>query len=220
MSLPKTDSSGQVVQPRSVLALDASGNLVELAVRDLDSSITTEQGLVVLSGVLAQAGINDWRQIVSRRPSTDGLSKDTDALSVLGITHAFDEVNDRWERWRSNLTRTLLASTVRAANTDSPDQVNQNHRGLVVWLNVTAVPGGDTVQLSVMGKDPLSANIYAIGSTTPQSASGFYTLEIYPGISESAGSRVSRTLPRDWKVRVVHSGSGSFTYSVSCALMQ
>lgn len=46
-----------------------------------------------------------------------------------------------------------LASAVRAATNVSDDQINDQSRGLILSINMAAVPGGDTVTFSIDGKD-------------------------------------------------------------------
>ena len=55
--------------------------------------------------------------------------------------------NNTWDRFRNNAEITLLESATRNSDTASPYQTNYNARGVVIYLNVTAVPGTDTITL-------------------------------------------------------------------------
>ena len=91
----------------------------------------------------------------------------------------------------------------------------------MVILDVTTVPGTDTIQLVVQGKDPVSGNYVDLASETAVTTSGTRSAVIYPGAGTVAtdGVTVSRPypLPRTWRARVVHSGSGNFIYSIGAS---
>ena len=124
------------------------------------------------------------------------------------------------DRWLNNTEVTILANAARTSTTNSPDQTNYNARGLLVHMDITAVPGGDTVILRLQFKDPVSGIYDTLLSDAAVSVTGIRTAIIYPGVgAASNGIHVvqSRILSRTWRVAVAHSGSGSFTYSVSAA---
>lgn len=122
---------------------------------------------------------------------------------------------------KGNTEDTLMASAARTATTSSPNQVNYNARGVIVVMNITAVPGVDTVTLAIQGIDPASGNVYVISSDAAIGETGLRQVLVYPG----AGAEVSMEkispvpLPRTWRVAVTHSGSGSFTYSIGYQLI-
>ena len=51
------------------------------------------------------------------------------------------------DRWLNNTEATILASGARTVTTVSPAQTNYNARGILLFNDITAVPGGDTVNL-------------------------------------------------------------------------
>src|SRR5579871_3766078 len=57
-----------------------------------------------------------------------------------------------------NQDMTLLASAARTATTNSAPQTNQNARGVLVYLNVTAASGTGGLRLAVQAQDPVSGN--------------------------------------------------------------
>lgn len=122
-----------------------------------------------------------------------------------------------WDRLRNNVELTVLASAARTATTASADLVNYNARGVWCFLDITAVPGGDTVQLTLDFKDAASGLWQNIITDTAQSATSQRKFMVYPGIIDT-GSKMSvisvLALPRIWRVRMVHSAASSFTYSV------
>ena len=127
---------------------------------------------------------------------------------------------------------TLLSSGVKAATQAFTKQqimdpsgisgVNQEASGVIAYLNVTAVPGGDTVQLVLEEYDHVSGTYATIAATTATAVTGLVRLKLRQAIAAIAPSttqvQVQDTLPANWRLRVVHSGAGNFTYSLGCVI--
>ena len=132
-----------------------------------------------------------------------------------------------WDRTRNNMEGTLLASAARTVTTSSPNQTNHNSRGVIIYLTVTANPGGaETLKVSLIYIDPVSgAESSDIASnTTVAATNGLYTLQIYPSTLDTTDSQAnnatySTMLPRTWKATVTPSAAGSFTYSLGYSLI-
>lgn len=151
--------------------------------------------------------------------SSDNVSTATvlNVVPVLGNGTTFD-------RARGNMEQTILASASRATTTSSSDQTNYSGRGVYLYLNVTVNPGGaETLTLNVQIKDPVSGTyltVYSTGALTTfgGGATGMEVIMLYPGISEASAIANSApqpiALPRTWRVNIVHSAGGSWTYSV------
>jgi hypothetical protein len=108
---------------------------------------------------------------------------------------------------------TLLASAVRAATTSTADQVKSINRGVYVFLKVTAVPGVDTLTVTIQGKD-VDGTYYTILASTASAATGTVTLKVYPGLPNTANVSSNEVLPDLWRVTVTHSAASNFTYSI------
>ena len=102
---------------------------------------------------------------------------------------------------------------------DDNKKVSGNH-GCKVVLNLTAVPGVDTVQPIIEGKDRISGAYYTILQGAAQPTAGTYVLTVLPGIAVTANASASDSLPDTYRVRVVHSAASNFTYSVSIDELQ
>lgn len=87
-------------------------------------------------------------------------------------------------------------------------------KGATFVLTVTAVPGVDTVQLVIEGKDRASGTYETLLTGAARVATGQDVFTIYPGITETAGIDLSDPLPDVYRIRVVHSAGTNFTYSV------
>lgn len=121
----------------------------------------------------------------------------------------------------ANREGVLLASAVRGATAASDAQDNVDGRGLVCYFDLSAVPGVVTVQLVVQALDPASGAWIDLASDAAQSAVGKRELLVYPGGAAGGAfdTVVSAPLPKTWRVRIVHSGAGNFTYSVGYSLV-
>lgn len=87
--------------------------------------------------------------------------------------------------------------------------------GCIAILNVTAVPGVDTVTLTIEGKDPVSGTYYTVLSAAARVATGADVLQVQPGGAVTANVSANASLPDTYRVRVIHSAGTNFTYSVS-----
>lgn len=123
---------------------------------------------------------------------------------------------------------TVLESAARTASANSSDIENQTGaRGVRLYVDFTATPNNaETVTPSIQVKDPVSAKYVTVTAFTALVASAIgaapttqtYVYELYPGALETAATAFHEvqggTLPHKWRVRVVHSAAGSWTYTV------
>jgi hypothetical protein len=116
-----------------------------------------------------------------------------------------------------NTTATILSSAARTATINSADQTNRNHRGVTVYLNVTAVTATPSLVVKIQAKDPAGNYVdLLVGSAVATVSAASYT--VYPGVTETANVDASTPLPRDWRVRVEHGDADSATYTVTAHL--
>lgn len=145
-------------------------------------------------------------------------------LNTLGVTTFPQSFNEStWDRYRANTDITVLATAARTASTNSADLTNYNARGVLITLDVTTDPaGGETLQLLVQYKDAESSAYEIILDDAANATPGRRTVIVYPGTAGSANDVTSTTgypLPRIWRVRIVHSASGTWNYSVGASLI-
>lgn len=118
---------------------------------------------------------------------------------------------------------TLLASGSRIATCATADQTNYNARGVIAWLDVTAVSGSETLTLQLEMKDPASGSYLDMLESASINAIGNYNYTTYPGApteEEELTEVVGFPLPRTWRVNVVHDSASPFTYSLGyCYLL-
>jgi hypothetical protein len=113
-----------------------------------------------------------------------------------------------------NETKLILPAGIRAATTTTGNFKNKLHRGLHLVINVTSVPGVDTVTPKIQGYNPNTGLWYTLLTGTAISTTGINVLKIYPGISASANASASDFLPEIWNLVMTHSAGTNFDYSV------
>ena len=109
---------------------------------------------------------------------------------------------------------TILASAVRTATTTTDDIVKQTEDAVTFILNVTAVPGVQTLTPKIQGKDALG-NYYDILTGTASATTGAVLLKLGPGIGSVANVALGDMLPDVYRVVITHSGGGNFTYTLA-----
>lgn len=127
----------------------------------------------------------------------------------------------------------LATSAARTTTFVGTDQTNLYHRGVMVFLRITAAPSPATgfLRLSIQARDPVATTTYsALNARSTQvtvNAVGAFMWVLYPGASgdvftaNSSGVKdiIAFPLPKIWRVVVVHSNAESYTYSVAAAMI-
>ncbi len=180
-----------------------------------DTAISTGTELTGKSTLLVSVVGNAGKVI-----EADSNLTDSDQLGrQIGVASALFN-GSTWDRFRNNVEATLLASAARTGTTSSADETNFNAKGVLVFFDITAVPGLDTVTLSIEAKDPVSGKYFTLLDGGAQSAVGQFLYAVYPGVADTEAkfdAFEEMPLPRTWRITVTHSGTGSFTYSVGAS---
>lgn len=145
----------------------------------------------------------------------DGNSGQNVVIESLGLLNAAGTL----DRQRGNLDNISLiaASGVTTTQTGS-DQVNYNHRGLIVVLSMTVV-GTGSVTLTIQGKDPVSGQYYTMlaGAAVITNSTNVYT--VYPGAPATANVSANAPLPRTWRVLATANNANPTTYTVAASII-
>ena len=104
-----------------------------------------------------------------------------------------------------------IASLTNSSGT-SPIQKNVNMRGLRVGMNIVGGVTGDSLTVTVFGRDA-SGQTYTLLASAAQS-SGFTELLIYPGATAASNLVANVPLPPSWGVFYTASASGTSTMGV------
>jgi hypothetical protein len=119
------------------------------------------------------------------------------------------------------MSNQIYQSATRSATLVGDDnKKNPGNHGCIAVLNVTAVPGVDTVTLIIEGKDPASGTYYPVLTAAARVASGQDVLQVQPGGAVTANVSANASLPDTYRARVIHSAGTAFTYSLSITELQ
>lgn len=91
-------------------------------------------------------------------------------------------------------------------------------RGLVVYINITAVTGTTpTLTIAIQGVEPTAqSNVYTVLTSAALNAVGLTVLRVYPGISVAANVSASDIIPAQWSLKATLGGTTpSFTFSAA-----
>lgn len=147
----------------------------------------------------------------------DALATPTNVVqAVAAFPHAYNGTG--WDRARTAVDVTLLASGARTTTQNGVDTTNYGWSGIQVTLDMTVV-GTGSVTLSIQGKDVASGKYYTLlaGAAVTTNVTNTYT--VYPGITATANVSASIALPRVFRIVVTANNANSATYSVGYCLL-
>lgn len=100
--------------------------------------------------------------------------------------------------------------------TNSSEMANTRWRGVILYINTTAVGGAGTVVVKVQTKDPTSGTFVDLpgAATASITTNTETTLTVYPSVAESAGVDISDPLGHAWRI-VATVGGNAVTFSVA-----
>ena len=177
------------------------------------------------------ARLQGWNGGTFDRIGSQGDNADGVAVQTLGhlkaAEHGYLFNETTWDRQRGSVDGIALASAVRNTGTfNSPDIVAYNARGILCFVNITAVPGGGVaIAPAIQFKDPASGVYYnapgSVGVTgTDQRAAAVTAVSSFIiQVGNVNTAFTSSVIARTWRVSVTHSAPGNFTYSVGYSLM-
>ncbi|MDP2661528.1 MAG: hypothetical protein Q8R28_12445 [Dehalococcoidia bacterium] len=195
MADPKTDASGQIVQPRMITHLG-------------DGAIALTNRDIVL----------DWKVLTDLLKGGDDADGQAVAAANLlkALSRGYLFNGTTWDRQRNNEEITVYASATRGSgNNQSAIQTNYNSKGLCFFLGITAVTGtSPTLTLIFFSLDPITGSIDGILSLPTQTGTIFTSGIIYPGTT--AGSWIAnKPMPRKWVTRAIIGGTDTPTFTFS-----
>jgi len=132
-----------------------------------------------------------------------------------------------WDRVRNNNDGLQLASAARTVTTATALITNHNNAAALIVCNVTVNPGAsETLQIVLQAKDPVAVlydDAYAGTAYTLSGGTGRIYLLVGPGAADAFTMSTADTkqghIARQFRVNVVHSASGSWTYALGVTLL-
>jgi len=135
----------------------------------------------------------------------------------------------------NNIQFVLVVAGTRTSTPPIATQTCLNHRGVMLFLNVTASPAvaTSTLTVAIRAIEPVTGMAVVNLLTTPavaagataNSANGLYTYALYPGFPNTAAALGGLTLaqngvlPRVWTASATHNDASSWSYSLAGALI-
>jgi hypothetical protein len=122
------------------------------------------------------------------------------------------------------LEEVLLASASRTADpTMSPAFWDSSHKpGIEVVIDMTTV-GTGSISVFIEGSAPSKisapAGWYTILASAAITTNIVTVLTVHPGVTDAANSKAGRSLPKKFRVRVVHNNANAAIYSVDVNLL-
>ena len=121
------------------------------------------------------------------------------------------------------IVKTSVATTATENSGTLSVPLNQGIKGVAIFVDVTAVSGTPTLDITVDRFDRASGKWLAVvGAALAQitTAVGQIDLVIYPGIAETANRSVSDHIGQDWRiVSTIGGGTPSLTYSIGATYL-
>lgn len=205
---------------------DGSGNLSTRVASQLKNANSTT-ALLPDSAASADATANPTTSIIGAFNSVfngttwDRLRSATaDALAATGLLGAGSMLwnGASWDRQRGCVDLTILASAARTT-TQTVAVTNYNARGILIYWNITANPGAQTLTMKVDAIDPVSGVALTLLTSAAQGGNVSTDLFLYPGIAAVANIQSGVPIPRIINIVVTPSAGGSWTYSVGATLI-
>ena len=200
------------------IELFAGANPLQIAAAAASQDETLARYLFAVAALYGFDG-TDLARIDARAPA-DNRDNALNALATLAQGMLWN--GTAWDRAITKYPTTVFASAARTASPAFASFATYGARMLVIHLNVTVVPGGDTITLDIRSLDPLASVWTTRLTAVAVSATGLYTYVITPFTIPTADNvTLSRVgfVASSMRISVTHSGAGSFTYSVGAVLL-
>lgn len=111
-------------------------------------------------------------------------------------------------------TNAILSSVVRTETHQTSTTINYCLRGMIFFMDVTAISGAASVEMVLEGQEP-SGSFYEIARSAVATAVGLKAVRVYPGLAEVPNVKISDLIPRSFRFRFIHSTGDSITYSAT-----
>lgn len=109
----------------------------------------------------------------------------------------------------------LITGTAQAVGTlTSAKQFNLQHRGLKVWINISAIGATTNLTVTIRGYDPVTGGTVTILASAALTTTGESTLTVYPSLTAAANVTANDVLPPTWDITAAVAGTNTATFTV------
>jgi hypothetical protein len=112
----------------------------------------------------------------------------------------------------------LLSAVGATTSQNTADQVNVDHAGVKVYINVSNA-GTGSITVAIQGKDPGSGTYFTILASAAIVANGLTVLTVYPGITAVTNVSASDCLSRQWRISVTANNANPVNYTIGATLI-
>jgi hypothetical protein len=113
----------------------------------------------------------------------------------------------------------VLDSAARTTTNNSPNFSTLGARGVIIYINATAIAATPSVVFTIQGYDAVSNTYYDILASAAVTSVSAVRLQVSPDLVAAANTKANDLLPDVIRVRAVHGDADSITYSVSACLV-
>lgn len=116
-------------------------------------------------------------------------------------------------------TGAIITHTAASAGVNGPDLDGSNHKGVLVYVHITAITGTTpTLTVTIQGKSPVSGQYHTILASAALNATGLTVLRVYPGLTAAANLTVSDIAPPTFRViTAIGGGTPAVTATITAA---
>lgn len=167
---------------------------------------------VPAAGLYVWNGGTTWNRVQDATQFNDGRG------SGILSANSFVFNGTNYDRQRGNQPAvTAINATGVSSNQTSADIINYNFKGIIAFLNITAITAG-SVGLNINNKDDISGNYSNVLTGTTQAGTGEFMYIIYPGETVSPGLDLSQVLSRTFQI-VAPVVTGPATFKINYCLI-
>lgn len=98
-------------------------------------------------------------------------------------------------------TSAIITHTAASAGVNGPDMDGSNHKGLLLYIDITAITGTTpTLTVTIQGKSPVSGKYVTILASAALNSTGTTVLKVYPGLTAAANTVANDMIPPTFRV--------------------
>lgn len=116
-------------------------------------------------------------------------------------------------------TITVFPSAARTAAPTPFTFVNKFHKGVHVFIDVTAVTDTPSITVFIQGFNAVSNDWYTLLQSAAITAIGNTLLRVEPAVTDEANLVEGAQLPRQFRIALTHADADSITYSIGANLL-
>lgn len=115
--------------------------------------------------------------------------------------------------WFPRILETYLPLAARTSHPTATVVNQDSYRGVKIYIDITAF-SGTSITFTVQALDPLNGTVSTVLASAAKSATGAFTLTVYPDAATVANVALADVMPRRWQITATGTIT-SVTYSIA-----